>query len=146
MIRESGVSYDLSSRELHGNTVKVSQKQLKALEGIFEDEAAFRKMDGGTIVYHVETHDNGEDGKNGGLFFGTSFVHPGKVGNEFFMTKGHFHAKADAGEYYWCISGHGFLVLQNENGECTVEEVKQGSLHYIPGRCAHRLVNTGDTV
>lgn len=146
MIRKTEINYDLSTGELRGGKVKVSEKKLIALEGIFEDTKAFKEMDGNTIVYHVQTHENGEDGKNGGLFFGTSFVHPGKVGDEYFMTKGHFHAKADAGEYYWCISGHGYLILQEESGECIAEEMKKGSLHYIPGRCAHRLVNTGDTI
>ena len=137
---------DYMTGNLQGESIKSSQKKLGELSEIFEDKEAFQKMNGDEIVYHVQMHDNGEDGKNGGLFFGTSFLHPGKVGDEFYMTKGHFHEKLDAAEYYWCIEGHGYLILQDEMGNCKVEEMKKGSLHYIPGGYAHRLVNVGETL
>jgi glucose-6-phosphate isomerase len=79
-----------------------------------------------------------------GLFFGTSTIMPGKVGNEYFMTKGHFHAKSDRAEFYWGVQGKGMLLLMDRNRNTRAEEVIPGSLHYIPGETAHRLVNTGD--
>ena len=144
--KEVNIYCDYMTGNLQGESIKCSQKKLSELSGIFEDKEAFQKMNGDEIVYHVQMHDNGENGKNGGLFFGTSFLHPGKVGNEFYMTKGHFHEKLDAAEYYWCIEGHGYLILQDETGNCKVEEMKKGSLHYIPGGYAHRLVNVGETL
>ena len=33
----------------------------------------------------------------GELMYGISIVHPGKVGEEYFMTKGHFHKAIRAG-------------------------------------------------
>jgi len=36
----------------------------------------------------------------GELLFGVSIVHPGKVGNEFYMTKGHFHTVLETAEIY----------------------------------------------
>jgi glucose-6-phosphate isomerase len=34
----------------------------------------------------------------------------------------------------------------DETGKCESEEMASGSLHYIPGGTAHRIVNTGDSV
>lgn len=131
------------SGEIFGENVSKSIRHLKHLKGIFEDVDAFQALDPETIVYEVQMHCE-EDGKEGGLLFGTSFIYPGKVGNEYFMTKGHFHAIRNRAEYYWGIQGEGALVLMDEQGEAKVEQVTPGSLHYIPGNIAHRLVNTGD--
>jgi len=69
---------------------------------------------------------------------------PGKVGSEYFMTKGHFHEKSDRAEFYWGVKGFGMLVLMDRERNTWAEEVHSGSLHYIGGEIAHRLVNTGD--
>ena len=103
------------------------------------------KMSPATIVYEVQSHMAVKDGTPGGLFFGTSNVMPGQVGGEYFMTKGHYHARRECGEYYWCIQGTGALILMDESGKCWFEPMQPGSLHYIPGYIAHRLANTGDT-
>jgi glucose-6-phosphate isomerase len=60
------------------------------------------------------------------------------------MTKGHFHAKGDRGEYYWCIKGKGMLIFMDRNRNTWAEEMTPGSLHYMPARVAHRTVNTGN--
>jgi glucose-6-phosphate isomerase len=68
---------------------------------------------------------------------------PGVVGGEYFMTKGHRHTRDDRPEYYWNIEGEGFLVLY-DGTHAWVEKVERGSVHYVPGNVAHRLVNTGN--
>jgi glucose-6-phosphate isomerase len=65
------------------------------------------------------------------------------VGDEYFMTHGHFHALPDRAEYYAAIRGSGQLILMSENGETTAQTMTPGSLHYIPGFTAHRVANTG---
>ncbi|NJL38771.1 MAG: cupin domain-containing protein [Leptolyngbyaceae cyanobacterium SM1_4_3] len=102
-------------------------------------------MDGETLAYSVQAYMPVAEGKSGGLFFGNSTVYPGKVGNEYFMTRGHFHALPDTGEYYWCISGEGALLLMDEQRATRAERMHPGSLHYIPGNIAHRVANTGKT-
>ena len=125
----------------------LSRRTLADLKGAFADEAARAALPQETEVYRVLTHENGErEGQEGGLFFGTSFVNPGKVGGEYFMTKGHYHAKRNTAEYYFCISGRGALILMDEAGHTWMEEMERGTLHYIPRNVAHRLVNTGDEV
>ena len=101
-------------------------------------------MDGEQVVYRTVVHMAEAQGKEGGLFFGYSIVYPGLVGQEYFMTKGHFHAQRGRAEYYWCIRGKGILLLMDEKRQCRAEKMLPGSLHYIPGNIAHRIVNTGD--
>ena len=43
----------------------------------------------------------------GELLHGVSVIHPGLVGNEFFMTKGHFHSLLETAEVYYCLKGEG---------------------------------------
>lgn len=136
---------DLRSGRLTGN-VQQSEKRLSELANVFKDEAARLSMPQDTLVYSVQMHRAEKDGKEGGLFFGTSFLYPGRVGTEYFMTRGHFHAKIDAAEYYWCIDGEGMLLLMDEDQNCSMERMSPGSLHYIKGRVAHRIANTGDRI
>jgi glucose-6-phosphate isomerase, archaeal len=140
------VKVDLSSGKLAGEGVVEIKRTLEDLKGVFEDYEAYTNLDKSTIMYRVESHLKEKEGKEGGLFFGTSYIYPGTVGDEYFMTKGHFHGKYDTAEYYWCISGEGMLILMDENRNCWAERMTSGSLHYIPGRVAHRLANTGDNI
>lgn len=135
--------YDGETGKLTGEEVVRSEKPLGKLAGVFADGEAFAAMDKTQIVYHVEMHAAVAEGTEGGLFFGTSYVHPGKVGDEYFMTQGHYHSKPDSAEYYWCVAGEGLLLLMDAAGVCRAERMEKGTLHYIPGRTAHRLVNTG---
>jgi glucose-6-phosphate isomerase len=145
-INPPSVLLDPARGHLRGAKVTTSQRVIRDLPGLFEDEAARRALPQDTIAYRVEAHMDVPQGREGGLFFGTSYVMPGRVGDEYFMTKGHFHEKRDTGEYYWGIQGRGLLILMDEQRVCWAEEVFPGSLHYIPGKVAHRLANTGDEV
>ena len=125
---------DLATGSLAGE-VTTSERRIADLAALPQD----------TIVYRVQMHDKEAEGTPGGLLFGTSFVYPGKVGDEYFMTKGHFHAKRDTAEYYFCISGRGALILMDEEGNCWAEKMER-PLHYLPRSVAHRLANTGEEV
>lgn len=75
---------------------------------------------------------------------GSSVIEPGTVGNEYFMTKGHFHLKEEAPEVYFTVSGSGRLLLQRHSGEAEVKNMAPGVINYIPGGWAHRTVNVGE--
>lgn len=144
---ENKIVYNGTAAALEGTTVIKKETTLSSLQGIFQNQSALGKMDLNQVIYEVEMHDNGlKEGTKGGLFFGISHIHPGKVGNEYFMTRGHVHQVEDTGEYYWGLKGQGLLILSFPNGKTCVEEVQPNSLHYIPGKVAHRLVNTGHEV
>lgn len=134
---------DWNASKLTGVGCSSLTRTIRDLKGIFLDWAAYEAMDPSLPVYRVETHAVVPEGESGGLFFGISILRPGKVGDEYFMTKGHFHSRRECGEYYWCVRGQGSLILMEENRSLRTEDLSPGSLHYIPGHTAHRLVNTG---
>jgi glucose-6-phosphate isomerase, archaeal len=134
---------DWNSGRLRGAGIESSVKKLGDLNGIFDDDAAWQRLDPATEVYRVNFWRPVPDGTQGGLFWGTTTLQPGLVGDEYFMTHGHFHAAPDRAEYYATLSGSGCLILMDENGECSGQNMSAGSVHYIPGRVAHRVANTG---
>jgi len=82
--------------------------------------------------------------ESGHLIAVTTRLYPGMIGNEFFMTKGHYHAKPNTAEVYLCLRGKGILLLQLKEGICKSIEMKKGIISYIPPYWAHRVVNTGN--
>ncbi|HVU56533.1 MAG TPA: glucose-6-phosphate isomerase family protein [Puia sp.] len=138
------VIFNVSEGTLTGRHIIDSSKSIGQLEGVFANEKARREMDQSLIVYRVQAYLPVPDGTTAGLFFGTTRINPGKVGDEYFMTHGHFHQLMDRAEYYWCLKGKGMLILMNEGRHCYAEPMHPGSLHYIPANTAHRVANTGD--
>jgi len=117
-------------------------RRLSALKGQFLDEAAYSKMlaEDDKLLYEVYEVKRPE--VEGEFLMGISIVHPGKVGNEFFMTKGHYHSVLDTAEIYYCLRGEGFMVMETPEGETMVEPLKPGNVLYVPPRWAHRSVCT----
>ena len=138
------VTLNLMTGALTGPPVVRIQRRLRDLAGVFADGESFAKLDPQTLAYRVETYTPVSEGTPGGLYFGATFLEPGLVGNEYFMTKGHFHSKPEAAEYYWCLRGQGVLLLMDQQRRCRAERMAPGSVHYIPGYTAHRVVNIGD--
>lgn len=89
---------DWQTGALSGDEIQQSTKLLGQMAGTFQDAESWEKMDPATPVYRVQYWKPVQDGTSGGLFWGNSMVFPGKVGNEYFMTKGHFHAQIDRAE------------------------------------------------
>lgn len=114
------------------------------LAGVFADVSAWQECDPRQAVYDVEMLDS--QTSEGNLFTGVTHLHPGRVGSEFFMTRGHFHSRREQGEVYFGLRGTGFLLLQPESGKACLESVSPGSVHIIPGYTAHRLINTGTAI
>ncbi len=144
-IIEASTFFNGTTGSLTGKEVVKSARTLRDITGIFEDQKALEEVDLDQIAYEVEIHEPVK-GAEGGLLFGTSYIHSGKVGNEYFMTKGHFHEIRNRAEYYWGIKGEGLLLLMDEDRKCWAEKVSEGSLHYIPRNVAHRLINTGEEI
>jgi len=105
---------------------------LSDMEGMYLDNSKLKEMlnSGDIVVY--EFYDLGMPENPGELAYGTTILYPGKVGNEYFMTKGHFHAKIDTAEIYYCIKGHGYLLMENPNGDVEFQEMKPGISVYVP--------------
>jgi glucose-6-phosphate isomerase len=113
------------------------------MRGMYADEGAEGRaiMEGDATVY--EYYDLGPPGNCGDLAFGTSITYPGKVGDEFFMTKGHYHALPDTAEMYYALSGEGCMLTESPEGDTALHILTPGTAVYVPRRWAHRSVNTG---
>jgi glucose-6-phosphate isomerase len=129
---------------LQAPALQMSEKKLGHLEGIFHDQHALKQLNPETIVYRVWWWQTVPDGTEGGLFWGTCEIQPGRVGNEYFMTRGHWHVIRNRAEFYATVTGAGKLILCDRTGRTWFEDMTPGSLHYIAGEIAHRVVNTGN--
>lgn len=119
------------------------ERTLSAMQGQFLDGAAYDRLikNGDPLLYEVFEISRPEVA--GELIHGVSILRPGKVGDEFFMTKGHFHTVLDTSEIYHCLHGQGMMVMETPEGEWAVEALRPGVVLYVPPRWAHRSVNTG---
>jgi len=120
------------------------QRRLSELTYMFYDHRAvesFLKDNGDIVVYEVYEKEIPQ--RDGEIQFCSSITHPGKIGDEYFMTKGHFHARRDTAEIYYCIRGNGFMLMELESGEYVMEEMYPGRTVYVPAYYAHRSINTG---
>lgn len=116
------------------------------VKNIFSTPAAQSGVDKDQVIYEVESVFPVPQDTEGGLFVGITHIHPGTVGDEYFMTKGHFHEIRNRSEIYYGIEGEGMLILMDEQRNTWAERMYPGSLHYIHGHIAHRTANTGTTV
>ena len=119
-------------------------RRLSAMEGQFSDTEAYGRAlaEKDRVLYEVYEVERPEEA--GELLHGLSIVLPGKVGNEFNMTKGHFHTMKETSEVYYCLRGEGYMVMETPEGDWAVEPFKPQSVLYVPPRWAHRSVNTGE--
>jgi glucose-6-phosphate isomerase len=117
-------------------------RTLSALKGQFLDQATYNQMlaEDDRLIYEVYEIKRPE--VEGEMLMGISIVHPGKVGIEFFMTKGHFHSVLETSEIYYCLRGEGFMVMETPEGDTSVEALSPGKVLYVPPRWAHRSVCT----
>lgn len=124
-------------------TAETTKRYLSQMKDMFCDTQAAAEMlkTEDTLVY--EFHELGCPERAGDLAFGTTILYPGKVGNEYFMTKGHFHTILETAEVYWTMSGEGYMVMENPEGDTLEERLTPGQAVYVPRSYAHRTVNTG---
>jgi glucose-6-phosphate isomerase len=142
-LQAAPIRVNFNTGEIEGNHIESAVRTIKDLERIFKNEDARRGLDPNLVVYRVQSFfPAGEE--NGSLGWGTTFLEPGMVGNEYFMTKGHYHARRGRGEFYLTVKGSGALILMDESRHTWYEPMSPHTLHYIPGHTAHRVANTGD--
>ena len=118
---------------------KVSERRLRDLDGWFLESVADRLDE---LAYTVSEIPAPPDHAN--LMSSTTVIQPGRVGDEYFMTKGHFHANRDRAEIYLGLAGEGRLLMADEGGRTVVQEMRAGTVSYVAGGWAHRSVNVGD--
>ena len=75
-----------TDKNLVGRDVCKISRNLSDLKGIFADVEAFEKMPQDKLAYEVSSFLPEKEGTPGGLYFGITYLYPGKVGNEYMMT------------------------------------------------------------
>ena len=137
------LALDLDSGRLDPHTTRI-ERRVSDLRGTFADGAALERLvaEGDPLVYEVLQYDVPEE--TGQLICCTTVIHPGAVGAEYFLTKGHYHSIRETGEVYVGLSGRGYLLLMTEDGRNEATPMERGTVAYVPPSWAHRTVNTGD--
>lgn len=140
---ERGFTMDFDLGTGLSSKLDTGKRFLTDMKGMFADDAAYQTAlnDADSLVY--EFHSMPVPEHAGDLAFGCSIVYPGKVGNEYYMTKGHFHTILDTAEIYYCIGGQGYMLMENPEGDWLAMELEAGKAVYVPKRYAHRSVCTG---
>lgn len=138
-----GFTVDFSLIDGLSKTAVSTKRTLSDMKGMFADEKAYEKAlaAGNPLVY--EFYEMGAPEEAGDIAFGSSITYPGKVGGEYFMTKGHFHTVLETAEVYYTLSGEGGMLLENPEGDTSFHPLSPGRAIYVPPRYAHRSVNTG---
>ncbi len=121
-----------------------TRRKLSQMKEMFYDEKAADMILASTDPVIYEFYELGFPERAGDLTFGTTIIHPGKIGDEYYMTKGHFHTIIDTAEVYYTLDGNGYMVMENLQGDTMEMELSKGQAVYVPRGYAHRTVNTGD--
>jgi glucose-6-phosphate isomerase len=143
LVSPAALAVDLATGRMAGAT-RHYEKRFSDLVGLYADAAAFEALVprlGTEVVYEVWEHRR--SGAAGDLIFGTSVMKPGRVGDEFFVTRGHQHQLADRAEIYHCVRGQGVMLLESPAGEVEALVMSPSVVAYVPPHWIHRSVNTG---
>lgn len=92
-------------------------------------------IEGNPLIYKVYIKDFK------GFETGLTVIEPGRVGKEYFMTKGHRHKKP-VEEIYILIKGVGKLLIKEKNRTKKMD-LKKSKIYLIPAKSGHRIINVG---
>lgn len=144
LIEPFGVDYDLVHGIMHDPT-RTTTRRASAMRGHYADNAALERLIAeNDDPLHYEVYEKPVPEENGHLMYCISKLLPGIVGDEFFMTKGHYHTLVHTAEIYLCLRGCGLMLMKTSDGEFRSQEFRPGRMVYVPPYWAHRSVNTGD--
>ena len=136
------IDIDLDTGQMPGATNHIIRLACD-MRGYYANPEALEKLiqeQGNPLHYEVFEVPIPEN--RGQLMYCISKLQPGKVGDEFFMTKGHYHTVAETAEIYLCLKGQGYMLTKTADGKWAAEEMLRGRMVYVPPYWAHRSVNT----
>ena len=142
-INPFGVQFDLSAGTMEGFT-RTTTRQASAMRGHYADSEAFEALVAAGDPLHYEVFEKPVPEEEGHLMYCISKLLPGLVGDEYFMTKGHYHTVPNTAEIYLCLRGNGYMLMKTTDGDFVAEEFTPGRMVYVPPYWAHRSVNTGN--
>ncbi|MCJ7715695.1 MAG: glucose-6-phosphate isomerase [Anaerolineales bacterium] len=143
-MKDEPFTFDLQAPDFipshYDNHIK---RNLRNMVGQYLDQVAFNKLLSEEDYLLYEVYELKRPELAGEILNGISIVHPGKVGDEYFMTKGHYHTVLETAEIYYTLKGDGVMVMETPEGDWAVEKLVPGGVLYVPPRWAHRSVNIG---
>ncbi|MFW6288547.1 MAG: glucose-6-phosphate isomerase family protein [Spirochaetota bacterium] len=143
-IQPFGVQFDLEKGEMKDFT-RTTTRQASAMRGHYEDADALERLIADQDdPLHYEVFERPVPEEPGHVMYCISKLYPGTVGDEYFMTKGHYHTVLNTAEIYLCLRGTGYMIMKTSDGEFVAEEFRRGRMVYVPPYWAHRSVNTGN--
>lgn len=139
VVRKLGIrSIEFEEKILYRPDV-MERTRLRDIKDIFYDVKAVRDRDDSEAIYKSYLR------QNKGLSYRMVVVNPGKIGDEFYKTRGHFHRNAADTEIYLTLRGNGLLLLQHKRtNRCMFVPLKVGNVANVPPYYAHRVVNIGN--
>jgi glucose-6-phosphate isomerase len=126
-----------------GNASGQYKKTLRDMRGVYADEQAYQAAcarGADAVVYEV-TDQKPPAARAGDLIFGVTRMQPGRIGEEFYVTRG--HAIANRPETYYGEQGHGLLLMESPAGDIRILEMLPRVMCYVPPFWIHRSVNIG---
>ena len=143
LIQPFGIQYNLAEGTMEGFT-KTTTRRASAMRGHYADSEAFEALVAEGDPLHYEVFEKPVPEEEGHLMCCISRLLPGTVGDEYYMTKGHYHAVPNTAEIYLCLCGYGYMLMKNTDREFVAEEFRPGRMVYVPPYWGHRSVNTGE--
>lgn len=143
LIEPFGIEIDLDTGTMPGADSHTVRKA-SDMRGYYADEVALERLisEQGDPL-HYEVFETPVPLEYGHLMYCISTLQPGLVGEECFMTKGHYHTVVETGEIYLCLRGRGYMMMKTSDGEKRWEKMSRGRMVYVPPYWAHRSINTG---
>ena len=141
-IEPFAVSFDLAQglmRDPKSHLVR----RASDMRGHYLDTAALEALIAAGNPVHYEVFETPVPHEYGHLMYCISQLHPGLVGDECFMTKGHYHTAINTGEIYLALRGEGLMLMKTPDGQCRHERFAPGRMVYVPPYWGHRSINTG---
>lgn len=138
-----GVSLDLVNAVMQEPDANL-QRKASSMRGHYADAEALDALIAQGDPLHYEVFEKTIPHDHGQLQCGLSKLQPGTVGDECFMTKGHYHTIAETAEVYLCLRGQGYMLMKTTDGQCRAEYMERGRVVYVPPYWAHRSVNVGE--
>ena len=139
------VGIDLATGAMPEATNHIVRKA-SDMRGYYADEAALQRLiDEGDDPLHYEVFEVPVPEEQGQLMYCISKLQPGRVGDECFMTKGHYHTVEATAEVYLGLRGEGYMVMKSRDGQSRHVSMARGRMVYVPPGWAHRSVNTSAT-
>lgn len=138
-----GFVIDFDKNTGMSNNANSTKRYLSDMKNMYADGEAYNKLiTENPLIYEYYVLDTPHD--SGDIAAGTSIVYPGKIGNEYHMTKGHFHTILMTAEIYYTLSGEGYMLTENKEGDVIAHKLEAGKMVYVPKGYAHRSINVGN--